>query len=316
MTRPNILTLTVNPSIDLGASTEKVMPTRKLRCAAVKRDPGGGGINVARVVTHLGGDCLALHTAGGSPGLLLTRVLQAEGVPAEAVEVGEDTREDFTVLETASGEQFRFVLPGPLLSTAELDRFKQRLQMLMQQHRPQFVVASGSLPPGTPPQLYAEIGGIVRAYGAQYIVDTSGPALAAALDGEVYLIKPSLRELRELSAAPLANDSEWRSAAVGLVRSGRVCHIALTLGEGGAVLVGADRILRAEAPAVRVASTIGAGDSFLAAMVWRLALGDDIEGAFRYGVAAGTAAVMNEGTAHCRREDVEALFPQVTVSRQ
>ena len=311
------VTLTVNPSIDLGASTEKVMPTRKLRCSEVKRDPGGGGINVARVITHLGGDCLALHTAGGSPGQLLRRLLQAEAVPAEAVEVTEDTREDFTILETASGEQFRFVLPGPLLTAAELDRFKQRLQVLMQQHRPQFVVASGSLPPGTPPQLYAEIGAIVRARGAQYIVDSSGPALAAALDGnEFLLIKPSLRELRELSAAPLASDSEWRSAAVALVRSGRIRHIAVTLGEGGAVLVGADRILHARAPTVRVASTIGAGDSFLAAMVWRLALGDDIDRAFRYGVAAGTAAVMNEGTAHCRREDVEALFPQVIVSQQ
>lgn len=312
-----VLTLTVNPSIDLGATTQKVMPTRKLRCADVQRDPGGGGVNVARVICHLGGDCLALYTAGGSPGDLLRRLLEAEQVKGEAIPIAGDTREDFTVLEAASGEQYRFVLPGPTLDTAETDRLCQRLEDLLRRHQPRYVVASGSLPPGAPDDLYRTLGALVHAQGARYVVDSSGPALAAAVEGGgLFLIKPSLRELRELSRCSTADDSHWREAALDLVRRGRVAHVALTLGDAGAALVNADGVFRATAPAVQVASTIGAGDSFLGGMVWRLAEGDDPLTAFRFGVAAGTAAVMNAGTAHCRREDVEALYPRVDVVRQ
>lgn len=312
-----VLTLTINPSIDLGAITEKVMPTRKLRCAQVQRDPGGGGINVARVIHHLGGDCVALYTAGGSPGELLSRLLTDEGVTGEAVTIAADTREDFTVLETVSGQQFRFVLPGPTIQASELDRLRARMEQLLVQHKPAYVVASGSLPPGVTTSLYAELGALARVHGARYVVDTSGPALAAAIEaGDVFLIKPSLRELCELSGRPLGDDSQWREAALDLVTSGKVRHVALTLGEAGAVLVSPECVVRAKAPAVKVASTIGAGDSFLGGLVWRLAEGDDVVTAFRYGVAAGTAAVMNDGTAHCRSKDVDALFLQVTVVKQ
>lgn len=312
-----VLTLTVNPSIDLGAATEKVMPTRKLRCDAVQRDPGGGGVNVARVICHLGGDCRALFTAGGSPGELLGRLLQAEGIPGEAIAIADDTREDFTVLERASGEQFRFVLPGPTLQGDEIERLLRRTDESLRQYRPAWLVASGSLPPGAPADLYKHVGALARAHDARYVVDTSGPALAAAVDvGGLFLIKPSLRELRELTRVSAQDDPDGRNAALDLVRRGGVRHVALTLGDAGALLINDDGVFKATAPTVAVASTIGAGDSFLGGLLWRLAEGDDVVTAFRYGVAAGTAAVMNAGTAHCRREDVEALFPQITVAKQ
>ncbi|MBI2734887.1 MAG: 1-phosphofructokinase family hexose kinase [Aquabacterium sp.] len=306
----DILTLTLNPALDIYTSIDRVVPNHKLRCAAAQSHPGGGGINVARVIHRLGGEVLALFTAGGVTGQVLQALLQAEGIPAQAIPIAGETRESFSVHETGSQQDFRFVLPGPTLSPDEVAQCLQRLADLSQAAR--YVVASGSLPPGVPDDFYAQVAAQVRAQGRSMVLDTSGPALRAALQaGSIHLVKPSLRELRELTGLPLNDEADWRAAARALITQGQTDIVALSLGEDGALLVSATQAWRAQALRVEVASTIGAGDSFLAALVCALSLSQDLAQALRQAMAAGAAALLSSGTALSQAADVARLLPAV-----
>ncbi len=305
----SVLTITPNPAIDISTSTEHVAPIRKLRCAAMRRDAGGGGINVARVVRRLGSDVTAIYPAGGSTGQLLRRLVEQENVRSLAIKVAEETREDFTVLEEKSGHQYRFVLPGPQLAEPEWRACLSALDAM--DEFPAFVVGSGSLPPGVPDDFYAQVARTAKGRGSRMVLDTSGRALVAALEEGVYLVKPNLRELRELANAPLSNQAEWLGASRRLIETGGAEVVALTLGENGALLVTREAAFRARAPDIKPLSAVGAGDSFIGGIVWSLAAGRSVADAFRHGVAAGSAAVLNPGTELCHALDVARLYEQI-----
>ncbi|MBW9092716.1 1-phosphofructokinase family hexose kinase [Microbacterium jejuense] len=300
-----ILTVTPNPALDVSTSTPRVMPESKMRCGPTRLDPGGGGVNVSRVVRNLGGHSLAVYAAGGPTGQAYRQLLDREGIASRMVGIADATRESFTVDETSTGEQFRFVLQGPELSEPEW----RALLSAVADDFPVggFVVTSGSLPPGAPDDLYAQIARIAREHGSRCVVDTSGDALAAALEEGVFLIKPSKRELRELVGAAETDEIGLIEAARELVGRGSCEVVALTLGGSGAVLVTADEALRLPTPHVEVQSAVGAGDSFLGALVLRLAQGRSLGEAFRSGVAAGSATAALPATDLCRAEDVERL---------
>jgi len=308
-TSPQVVTLTVNPAIDIAASVDRVVPLHKLRCTSVRRDPGGGGINVARVVRRLGADVLAIYPAGGSLGQLLRRLLDGEDVRSAVVDVSHETREDFTVTEAHFGQHYRFALPGAPLTENEWGACLDTLSAMT--GAPGFVVGSGSLPPGVPEDFYARLADVAASKTARMVLDTGGRPLAAALQHGVYLVKPNMRELQELVQRELCNAADWLKAARSLIERGSAEVVALTLGHQGALLVTADTAVRARAPDVRPVSAVGAGDSFLGAMVWGLASGADVVQAFRYGVAAGSAAVLNSGTELSRPEDVGRLYDEV-----
>jgi len=307
-----ILTITLNPALDLFTSTERVVDTHKLRCTTPQFHPGGGGINVARVLDRLGADCVALYAAGGSPGAHLRHLLEDERVSTHCIPIGGETRESFSVHEQSSGRDWRFVLPGPHLGAQEWEACWQAIVAVSRQAR--WIVASGSLPPGVPVDCHARLAKLAIERGSRLVVDTSGPALAAALVEGVELIKPSLRELRELTGAALDDETQWLAAARELVRRGSARIVALSLGADGAMLVTADAAWRARGPAVEIASTIGAGDSFTAGLVWGLDCGEAPAEALRYAVAAGAAALLTAGTALCRPTDVLRLRDEVRVT--
>ncbi len=307
----DIVALTLNPSIDISTSVERVEPTRKLRCSAPRLYPGGGGVNVARVAIRFGAGVELIYPTGGSTGHLLRRLIEREGIPNLAVDLAQETREDLTVFEESTGDEYRFVLPGPRVSESE---WRNCLGILEALHsRPKFMVASGSLPPDVPQDFYARVAKIARRLGAKFVLDTSGAALEAALKEGVYLLKPNLRELSEFVGADVSGDSAMIDASRRLISRYGVEIVVTSLGEQGALLVSADKIWRAEAPRVHTLSAVGAGDSFLGAMVSRLATGHALEDAFRHAVAAGAAAVLTPGTALCDRADVDRLLPQVRI---
>jgi 6-phosphofructokinase 2 len=308
----DIVTVTPNPAVDLSTSVERIIPVAKLRGTSQRRDAGGGGINVARVIKRLGGDVRALYPVGGITGELLRNLVDREGVASCTFPIAEETREDFFVSEVASGQPYRFILPGPRLSEREWQECLKQLAAI--EPSPRFVVASGSLPEGVPDDFYARIASHTRQRGAKMILDTSGEALITAVAEGVDLIKPNLREMRELAGHEPQDAGEWEEAARALVDRGKVSVVALTMGHLGAVLVTRDRVLRAEPIAVKPVSAVGAGDSFLGALIWRLAAGHDIEDAFRQAVAAGAAALLNTGTELCRPADVEQLAKQVVLT--
>ncbi|TFB46803.1 1-phosphofructokinase family hexose kinase [Cryobacterium tagatosivorans] len=300
-----ILTVTVNPALDISSSIDRVTTDRKLRCGPTRRGPGGGGVNVARVVQRLGGQALAVYAVGGPSGDAYRQLIEAERLPAVAVPIAGSTRESFTVDETSTEKQYRFVLQGPELSEAEW----RACLAAVEQSIPVggYVVASGSLPPGVPSDFYARVARLTRARDARCLVDASGPALAEALAEGVFLVKPSRRELAEHVGAELDTEQSQVAAASALVAQGAAEFVALSLGAAGAVLASRTGIIRLPVPRVHVRSTVGAGDSFVGAFVLRVAQGRDPEEAFRAAVAAGTATTMTPGTELCRRDDVERL---------
>lgn len=308
---PDIVTVTINPAVDIFVTVGHVEPTRKMRCSAPKRDPGGGGINVARVVHRLGGSVAAIYPTGGAIGKLLQRLVEREGITSLVTPSHVETRENFTAFEEDTGAQYSFVLPGSRLHAAEWQACLDRLSSLPE--RPKFVVASGSVPPGVPDDFFARVAKCGKALGAKTVVDTSRAALAAVLKEGVMLIKPNLAELSEFVGATLDNDRDRIAACRKLVENGHAEAVALTLGDQGALLVTADRAWRAQPLAIDVVSTVGAGDSFLGAMVATLAAGKPLEQAFHVAVAAGGAAVMSAGTELSHEADVKRLLPQVEI---
>lgn len=306
---PVIATLTLNPALDVSTGTDHVRPTHKLRCTPPRMEPGGGGINVSRVLHALGGDAVALFPSGGPAGATLEALLRAEGVPIAPVPIAGATRESFTVDEAGTGQQYRFVMPGPQMDADERDAIFAALRALS--GPPAYIVASGSLPPGVDGTLFHALSALCRERGARLVIDTSGPALAACEGAGAYLIKPSLRELEDLTGRTLPTEADEEAAARALLDRGFAELVVVSLAERGAVLVAADRTHRLPAIEVPVGSAVGAGDSMTAALTLALAQGRTPEDALLYGIAAGAAALLTPGTELVRRADVERLYTQV-----
>ena len=302
-----IRTLTINPALDLSAATDAVIPTEKLRCRAVRRDAGGGGINVARVVKRLGGDVEAVFPAGGPCGDILMRLVQQDGLPLCSVPIAGETREDFTILDESAGRQYRFVLPGPVLGEAERSAFLAAAT----EGSYDIACASGSLPPDTPVDFYARLAFQYHQAGKRFLLDTAGAALRAALGAPLYLIKPNLKELGGLLQAPLDDHLSQLAACRSLLKEFPLDAVALSLGADGALLVMRQGAWHAQCPQIKALSTVGAGDSFMGGLVWALAAGLTPSDMLRCAVAAGTAAVMTPGTELCHAVDVWRLRDQV-----
>lgn len=307
-----VLCLTMNPAVDLATETERVVPTHKLRCGDTLHDAGGGGINVARVLTRLGGQCTALCPTGGSSGQWLERRMRDEGLSGVFLPIADETRVSFTVHEHSTGAEYRFVMPGPHLTDSEWQACLDHLAQLPD--FPELLVASGSLPPGVPTDFYARLARLCRAKGVRMVLDTSGPALTAALAEGVYLFKPNLKELTELAGRPLDTPAQWQAAARQLVLHGQAEVVALTLGHLGALLVTRDAMWSAPPLDIPVASAVGAGDSFVGGLVWGLQQGLPLEQAFTWGIAAGSAALLSAGTGLSSLDDIRRLQPMVQIT--
>jgi 6-phosphofructokinase 2 len=305
---PRIVTLTMNPALDITTSVDVVCPTSKLRCSEARYDPGGGGVNVARIGQVLGGSVFAVFPAGGSHGGLLTRLLTEAGVPFGEIPIVGSTRESFTVNETSSGRQYRFVLPGPELTPREQERCLQELRMAARSA--EFIVASGSLPPGVPADFYDRVADVCRRVGARLILDSSGSGLQH-ISSEVFLLKPSLRELRECVGRELLTEVDQLVAARELIDAGRAQVVVVSLGSDGALLATPQAGQRFSAVPMQGGSGVGAGDAMVAGITIGLSRGWPLVKSVRLGVAAGAAMLMTPGTEACKRADVEKLFELV-----
>lgn len=302
-----VATLTVNPTVDASTQVERVVAEDKLRCAEPTYEPGGGGLNVARVVQALGEDALALWTCGGPLGRLLGDCLDAGGLRHRPIPIEGMTRQNLIVFEETSGQQYRFGFPGPALTHEEVVRCAEAVQAI--DPAPRVLVLSGSLPPGVDPEFYARVAGEAPR-DTKVVVDTSGEALRRSLEARPCLVKPNLRELGQLVGKELTSDAEIERAAMSLVRDDRVEVVIVSLGAAGALVATQDGPTRLRSPMVPIRSKVGAGDSMVAGAVVGLARGWSWLDAARLGVAAGAAAVMTEGTQLARPSDVERLFAE------
>jgi len=303
-----IVTVTINPALDKSTAVTQLVAGRKLLCRHPRREPGGGGVNVARAVRRLGGEATALWSRGGSTGQVVERLLAREGVPHRPIPIGGETRENFIVYEETSEQQYRLGMPGPDLDRRDLDRWIEAVDGL--DPPPDYFIASGSLPPGVPPDWYGRMVENLPP-SCRVIVDTKQEPLREAAARGIYLIKPNLRELAELAGERPREEQAIERQARALIDKGHVQVVVVSLGSAGAMLVTADAAEHLRSPAVPIRSKVGAGDSMLAGMVLSLARGSSVCQAAAYGVAAGAAAVMTPGTELCRREDVERIWSEM-----
>lgn len=306
MSGARIVTLTMNPALDIATTTDIVMPTEKMRCSAARYDPGGGGINVARVAGTLGATVVALFPAGGASGDLFADMLETTGISAHLIPIAGSTRESITVNERRTQRQYRFVLPGPTLTAAEQSECLNQLREVAASA--DFVVASGSLPPGVPPEFYDRIAEVCAQLDARLIIDASGSGLRHLKGGTVFLLKPSVRELRECVGRALGTEAEQVAAARELLDRGCARNILVSLGSEGALLVTPEGAQRYPAVEVPPGSGVGAGDAMVAGITCGLSRGWGLPKSVRLGIATGAAMLMTPGTESCTRADVERLF--------
>lgn len=307
----DILTITLNPALDVLTTIDKVSDTHKMRCGPTLKHPGGGGVNVARVLHRLGANCVSVYLAGGVTGERHHKLMSAEKVRCHVIPIAEETRESFTAHETSSGNDFRFVLPGPHVSASEYEACFDYVA----QHMPKkFLVISGGLAPGVPENFYARLTTLAKQHNVRVVLDANGPALAEALKMGVYLFKPSLRELRDLTGQVLPDEETQVAAAQRLIQSGQAEIVAVSLGEEGAMVVSANQFWQARALKVDVQTTIGAGDSFVGAMVWSLGRGDTLLKSFQYGMASGAAALLAPGTSLSTAEKIHQLIVNISIN--
>lgn len=300
----SVLAIALNPTIDISSDTPKVAPTHKMRTSSQRWHAGGGGVNVARVIGLLGDRPELLILSGGETGALLEHLIAQQPLDVHIVTIQQQTRISFMVYEESTGLEYRFVPDGPVVSQKELDKALD----VVRAFRGDYIVASGSLPRGVPDSIYADLARIAAANGIRYVLDTSGPALRETLaEVPVFMVKPSQHELEELVGKAL-DDQGIEDAAMRLVNEGKAQNVVVSLGGRGALLARKEGVVRADSVKVPVKSAVGAGDSFVGAMVWYLTKGHPMEDAFRFGIAAGAAAAMTPGTELCRREDVMSIF--------
>jgi 6-phosphofructokinase 2 len=303
-----IVTVTFNPALDKNTSAFKVEPESKIRCASPVYHPGGGGIHVSRALKKLGQESLAVYAKGGSSGNIFSELLAEQGIHQHTIETESDTRENFILVETSTNKQYRFGMPGEIMTDKEIEAFIAYLDSL---EECKFLVASGSLPSNISLDVYARIGEITKRKGISYIVDSNKGALLAAFQSGVMLAKPNIDELSEFVGRPLENTKDQVKAAQEIIAKGWVEILVISLGSEGALVVNQNEHFLVKAPKVEKRSTVGAGDSMVAGIVFKLAKGASIKHAVMYGVAAGSAATLNEGTELCNKIDVERLYHDI-----
>jgi len=300
-----VITITLNPAIDKTTTTNKVVPEKKLSCSHPNYEPGGGGINISRALQHLGCKSLAMYFAGGFSGSHLLKMLDEEDIQSLVVPIHGNTRTNIIVFDKSSQLQYRFGMESP---PVEEKNWKHFLSELEKQNGYEYVVASGSLPNGVPLDFFGRVAAIVKKKHAKLIVDTSGEALKHAVQEGVFMLKPNITELSYLYGKEELKGDEIVSAAKSIIKVGGCEIMVVSIGKEGAILVTKNETIHIVAPEVKVKSTVGAGDSMVAGILYALIHEYNLTDTLRYGIACGTSATMNEGTALCKKEDVEKIF--------
>lgn len=306
-----IVTLTLSPTIDKSSSVEKLIAEQKLKCAVPKIEPGGGGINVSRGLKRLGKDSLAIFPCGGYDGELFKELLTKENIVHQSIETKSTTRENFIVVDKSTNSQYRFGMPTEEIFPDEEEQILKALESLLP--IPEYIIASGSMPPGIGLDFFARVAQFSKKAGLRFIVDTSGEALEQAINEGVFLLKPNLNELSQLVGAKSLDTKEIVNAARKLISDGKCEIVVVSMGAEGAYLVTNELSDHVKAPHVKKLSTVGAGDSMVAGMVFALSNGKSLPEVVRMGVACGSAATMNPGTELFKKVDAEELFRKLNL---
>ena len=301
-----VVTLTLNPAIDKSAKIEGLKPENKLKCFDIQHQAGGGGINISRVLKRLGVENHCVFPSGGNTGQLLNELLLKENIIVKSIKVDTWTRENFSVFDTNSNLQYRFGMPGNDVSAEKIKEIEDYLSSNLEDG--DILILSGSLPENLPSNYYSKLIAQLKNKSIKIVLDTSGPALKNSLEESVFLIKPNQLELKQLANKESLTDKEMEEFATSLVKSGKSQYVVVSLGANGALIVSKEGFQYQKAPEVVVKSTIGAGDSMVAGLIYAFINNESQKNIIKWGVSSGAAATMNEGSNLAQKENIEQLF--------
>lgn len=301
-----VLTITMNPALDVSSKADEVLTGQKVRCEKPQYDPGGGGINVARVLARLGIEVDAEYLVGGVTGNFLRNLLEEEDMYDHPIEIKGITRENTSITDKKTGEQYRFVFPGPTIEEEEWQSVLKRVEDEISTY--DIVVASGSLPPGVPSDFYSRLGKLVLDENKSYVLDTSGNSLLEGIQSGATFIKPNQEEFEVLVEK---TNSQNHDDLIEKLFSIGVENIIHTKGKDGTYLYNKAGTKEFTLPEIEVNSSIGAGDSFVGGLVAGLVEGKSIEDSICYGIAAASSTLKTPGTDLCQLADVQEISKQL-----
>jgi 6-phosphofructokinase 2 len=307
-----ISTVTLNPSLDKTVTVEELVVDEANRWTSLRRDAGGKGINVSRVIHELGGETIAYGFIGGFDGETLKHLLRQQGVPFDLTSIKREIRSNFIITDLKTCRQTRIDAPGPHISRDELRKLIDKITRI--KIKPDFLVFAGSVPPGVPADIYRQLIEKAKESGIKTVLDSDNTWLKEGIKAKPNVIKPNVHEAEELLELKLRDERAIIEAVKTLVSKG-IDVATISRGKDGLIVATKEKVLKVTSPQVEVRSTVGAGDSAIAGLVLKLSQGHRIEEASQWAAAAGAAATLTPGTELCRREDVERLFPQVKVKR-
>ena len=305
-----IFTLTLNPAIDKTVEIPDFRPGAVNRITSVRRDVGGKGINVSKCLKQLDCDSTAVAFLGGGTGAWAAEQLQQAGIPVLAVEIPEETRTNLKVIDPVRSENTDINEPGPVITAEQLAALLHRLDAEIKAG--DLLILSGSIPGGVSPGIYGELTARFKARGVTVYLDADGESFRQGIAAAPALVKPNLEELHRLTGRELKNHAEILEAASELLKLG-ISEAVVSLGEDGALFLEQGHCCRAMGLRVPVRSTVGAGDSMVAALACGSVKGLSREQRIRLAIAISAASVMCSGTQPPERDVIEKLYHQVTI---
>jgi 6-phosphofructokinase 2 len=307
-----IATVTLNPSLDKTVMVDGLVLDEANRWTGFRRDPGGKGINVSRVVHELGGETIAYGFIGGFDGEIIKQLLQQQGVPFDFTPIKGEIRSNFIISDLRTNRQTRIDAPGPFISREELDELVVKVRSI--KPKPDFLVLAGSVPPGIPDDIYRQLLEDAKSRGIKTVLDSDDKWLREGIKAKPNVIKPNVHEAEELLGVKLRNEAAIVRAVKALIKQG-IEIAAISRGRDAFIISDGSNVLKLIPPQVEVSSTVGTGDSAIAGLVMKLSQGASLEEAACLAVAAGTATALTTGVELCHRVDVERLLPLVKVER-
>lgn len=309
--RTKVYTLSLNPTFDKTFYLNKIIFEDINRVGFSRTDPGGKGINVARIVHNLGGQTLALALVGGEIGSALVKLISLKRLPARFIKIKGETRLIVNIFELTGKKVLRINEPGPGISAAEFKSLINYLRKIKFAGN-DFLVLSGSLPPGLPDDTYFEIMDSLSGKNLRMALDVDGPGLKEGLKGKPFLIKPNLWELERLTGCKITHTRKLKEICDNLRRLG-IKTVLVTLGEKGAFGFGAENYYYAASPRVAVKSSIGCGDAFLGGYLVGLGQGKKEIDCLKLAVACGAAKAAEPGTRMPSRKTVYKILPRIKI---
>jgi len=307
-----IVTVTPNTAVDKTYTVENFTIDRVHRPSEWRIVAGGKGINVARVYKELGGEAISTGFVGGHNGDFILESLRAEGLKADFVRTKGESRVCIAILDPVNRTQTELNEIGPEISSDEYERLKLKFESLVP--GTEFVVLSGSTPPGVPDTIYREMIEIARRYNVPCLLDGNNAPLREGLKALPSIAKPNIHELSAIVGRQLGTIEEVAEAANEFVSQG-IDIMVVTLGRDGALAATKEATWRAKSPEIKFVSAVGSGDALAAAVVYALGNGRSLEEALRLGTAAGAANAMTYGAGFCSKEDIYRLAEQVEMER-